>query len=157
MKRAPFLASICCLFLLACHEDPQALKPLDLHAYGIPMVILAPDSAAVLEKDYKFMRDITIRMPPEFDLQLFELTTTTADAAGEKFHQMASVKADPYFKEVVQEDDYGFIFSKRLDSLNVDYDFRRIQLFGEKEIIFQTGLAGSFNLEQVRRMYKAVR
>jgi hypothetical protein len=121
------------------------------------MIILAPDSTLVLEKDYKFMRDITIRKAPEFDIQVFELISTTADAAGEKFHQLESVRQDPFFKEIIKEDDYGFIFSKHLDSLTVDYDFRLIKLFGEKELIFQTGLAGSFTLEQVERMYKAIK
>jgi len=121
------------------------------------MIILAPDSTTVLEKDYKFMRDITIRKAPDFDIQVFELISTTADAAGEKFHQLESVRQDPFFKEIVKEDDYGFIFSKNLDSLTVDYDFRLIKLFGEKELIFQTGLAGSFNLKQVKRMYKAIK
>ena len=149
-----------CLLLLclpACDQDSGALKPLDLNPYGIPMIILAPDSTTVLEKDYKFMRDITIRKAPDFDIQVFELISTTADAAGEKFHQLESVRQDPFFKEIVKEDDYGFIFSKNLDSLTVDYDFRLIKLFGEKELIFQTGLAGSFNLKQVKRMYKAIK
>jgi hypothetical protein len=156
MKWALTPAFLLLLLLSACHQDTVSLRPLDLNQYGIPMIILAPDSAVVLEKDYKFMRDITIRKAPEYDLQVFELTSTTADAAGEKFHQLASVRQDPFFKEIVREDDYGFIFSKHLDSLTVDYDFRLIKLFGEKELIFQTGLAGSYSLEQVKRMYKAI-
>jgi hypothetical protein len=121
------------------------------------MTIQAPDSTVVLEKDYKFMRDITLRKAPDFDIQLFELTAASEDAAGEKFHQLESVRQDPYFRQVVQEDEYGFIFSKYLDSLTIDYDFRVVKMIGEKELIFQTGLAGSFNLEQVKRMYDAVK
>jgi hypothetical protein len=157
MKWAIIPAFLILLGLPGCHKDPVSLRPLDLHQYNIPMIILAPDSAVVLEKDYKFMRDITIRKAPDFDIQLFELTSTAGDAAGEKFQQLASVQKDPYFKEVVRVDDYGFIFSKHLDSLTVDYDFRLIKLFGEKELIFQTGLSGSYTLDQVERMYKAVK
>jgi len=157
MKWALTPAFLLILCLAACNQDPTSLRPLDLNPYGIPMIIQAPDSTLVLEKDYKFMRDITIRKAPNFDIQVFELISTTADAAGEKFHQLESVKQDPFFKEIIKEDDYGFIFSKHLDSLTVDYDFRLIKLFGEKELIFQTGLAGSFNLEQVKRMYKAIK
>jgi hypothetical protein len=38
---------------------------------------------------------------------------------------------------VIQEDEYGFIFSKYLDSLTVDYDFRVVKLLGDKELIFK--------------------
>ena len=145
------------MILAACSPDYGELRPLDLHPYNIPMVILAPDSAEILEKDYKFMRDITIRKGPDFDLQFFELESSTGDAAGEKLHQITSVKEDPFFVALIKEEDYGFIYSKRLDSTRIDYDFRYIRLFGEKEIIVQTGLAGSYNLEQVKRMYRAVK
>ncbi|HJW31644.1 MAG TPA: hypothetical protein VJ508_20625 [Saprospiraceae bacterium] len=121
------------------------------------MVIQAPDSAQVLEKDYKFMRDLTIRKGRDFDLQIFELNASSQDAAGEKLHQLTSVREDPFFKEVVREDEHGFIYSKRLDSTTVDYDFRYIKLLGEKELIFQTGLTGTFNLDEVTSMYNAVR
>ena len=144
-------------FVWACQPEPAPLKPLDLHPYHIPMVILAPDSAEVMEKNYKFMRDITIKKGADYDIQVFELESGAVDAAGEKLHQLESVKEDPFFVEVIREQDYGFIFSKRLDSVNVDYDFRYVQLLEGKEIIFQTGLGGSYNLEQVKRMYRAVR
>lgn len=146
-----------CLFA-ACTEQPAPLKPLDLSGYGIPIFIMAPEGANVLEKNYPFMRDITVRADSTFDLQLFELTSETLDAAGEKLNQLSMVKEDPFFKELVREDDAGFIFTKYLDSLHhVDYDFRYVKVLADKEIIFQTGLTGSFNLEEVKRMYKAVR
>lgn len=157
MKWVTLPLLIVLMVLSACHSDTIILKPLDLHPYGIPMTIQAPDSTVVTEKKYNFMRDITLRKPPEFDIQLFELMASSDDAAGEKFHQLESVRQDPYFRQVIQEDEFGFIFSKYLDSLTVDYDFRVVKLIDDKELIFQTGLAGSFNLEQVKRMYDAVK
>ncbi len=145
------------LALLACRRDPVPMSVLDLQPYGIPMIIKAPDSTEVVTKDYTFMRDITIRKLPGFDIQVFELNAPSDDAAGEKLHQLTSVKEDPFFREVIQEDEYGFIYSKNLDSAKVDYDFRLVKLFGDKELIFQTGLAGSFTLEQVEWMYDAVK
>jgi hypothetical protein len=61
MKWVPLPAILILVGLLACHADSVSLKPLDLHPYGIPMTIQAPDSTVVTEKDYKFMRDITLR------------------------------------------------------------------------------------------------
>jgi len=143
--------------LLSCRRDPVPMSTLDLQPYGIPMIIRAPDSTEVVQKDYNFMRDITIRKLPGFDIQVFELNAPSDDAAGEKLHQLTSVREDPFFRELIHEDEYGFIYSKALDSATLDYDFRLVKLFGDKELIFQTGLAGSFTLEQVEWMYDCVK
>ncbi|HEX5113111.1 MAG TPA: hypothetical protein VFV79_09705 [Saprospiraceae bacterium] len=152
------LPSLFILFvLISCHRDPVPMSALDLQQYGIPMIIRAPDSAEVILKDYTFMRDITIRKLPGFDIQVFELTAPSGDAAGEKLHQLSSVREDPFFRALLHEDEYGFIYSKALDSVTLDYDFRLVKLLGDKELIFQTGLAGSFTLEQVEWMYNSVK
>jgi hypothetical protein len=158
MKRALISLSLIALAIIACRTDPAlpTIKPLDLNAYGIPMVIQAPDSTVVVVKNYQFMRDITIRKGVDFDIQLFEFASSKADAAGEKLHQLASVREDPFFRDIIREDDHGFIYSKQLDSLTIDYDFRKVKFFGERELVFQTGIAGSFTLDQVTRMYKSI-
>lgn len=145
------------VFFFGCRSETPSLKPLDLHPYQIPLTILAPDSAVVQVKDYHIMRDITIMKGEAFNLQLFELISSSQDAAGEKLRQLATVREAPFFKEVIREDDTGFIYSIQPDSTAIEYDFRRIKLIGEKEIIFQTGLAGNFSLEEVTKMYEAVK
>ena len=103
------------------------------------------------------MKDYTIRKGNDFYIQIFEFSAPRLDAAGEKLRQLATVKEDPFFKEIIREYDQGFIFSKQSDSTNLDYDFRYIRLLDDKELIFQTGLVGSFTLKEVERMYKAVK
>ncbi len=151
------LASAFACVFLSCTSDPHSLRPLDLTPYNIPMTILAPDSAIVQVKDYKIMRDITISKGEDFSLQLFEVMSSTGDAAGEKLRQLETVKAAPFFREVLKEEDNGFIYSTQPDSSTVEYDFRRVKLLGEKEIIFQTGLVGDFTLDQVTTMFNAVK
>ena len=102
------------------------------------------------------MRDITIRKGDNFFIQIFEFEASNLDAAGEKLKQLTSVKEDPFFKELITEEDQGFIFSRLQDSTKLNYDFRYVKILGLKELIFQTGLVGSFSLEDVRRMYKSV-
>jgi hypothetical protein len=156
MKFHLFLILIPGIFV-SCQQDPVVMKPLDLHDSGIPITIMAPDSADVQVRDYSFMRDITIRSGADFFIQIFEYQAPRLDAAGEKLSQLSAVRAEPTFQEVVREDDQGFIFSRQLDSLQLDYDFRYIRILGDKELIFQTGLVGTFSLEAVQRMYKAVK
>ncbi|MGB3079932.1 MAG: hypothetical protein WBB31_12685 [Saprospiraceae bacterium] len=129
---------------------------MDLDLYGIPMIIMAPDSAEVIKKDYSIMRDITIRKGNNYYVQIFESSATNA-AAEVKKNQLESVKQDKYFKELIQEDENGFIFQKQLDSAIIDYDFRYIKILNDREIIFQTGMIGTFSLEDVKLMYEGVK
>lgn len=157
MKSAPGLMLVFFVLLAACHKEDIAMKELDLSSHGVPITIMAPDSAQIQEKDYNFMRDITVKSGDRFFLQIFEFGAPKQDAAGEKLRQLAAVREDPFFLEVIKEEDQGFIFSKKADSTHVDYDFRFVRILGDKELIFQSGLVGTFSLEDVQRMYKAVK
>ena len=157
MKMSPFIYLLILSSLAACRSDEIKMKKLDLQPHGIPLTIMAPDSADIQEKDYPFMRDITIRKDERFFVQIFEFDAPNLDAAGEKLRQLAAVKEDPYFMEIVKEEDQGFIYSRTLDSTALNYDFRYIKILGPKELIFQTGLVGTFSLDDVKRMYKSVK
>lgn len=156
MKTPSLLFLLFFAILTSCRQDDIKMKRLDLQSHGIPLTIMAPDSAEIQEKQYPFMRDITIRKDDRFFIQIFEFDAPKLDAAGEKLRQLTSVREDPYFKEMIKEDDQGFIYSRTLDSTALNYDFRYIKILGPKELIFQTGLVGTFTLEDVKRMYKSV-
>ena len=157
MKRALIFLCLLAILPMACHKDDMLMKELDLRPHGLQITIMAPDSAVIQEKDYNFMRDITIRKGDRFFLQIFEFAAPRQDAAGEKLRQLTAAREDPYFREVVMEEDQGFIFSKQADSTTVDYDFRYVKILGEKELIFQAGLVGTFSLPDIQRMYTAVK
>ena len=157
MKYPILLLLLALTNLPACRNDKVKFEKLDLQPHGIPITIMAPDSAVIQEKDYTFMRDITIRKDETYSIQIFEFDAAILDAAGEKLRQLTSVQADPFFRELIKEDDQGFIYSRMLDSTRLNYDFRHVKILGAKELIFQTGLVGAFTLEDVERMYKAVK
>ena len=157
MKFSPPGITIFLFILLSCRQDEVSLKELDLNNHGLPITILAPEDPEVREKDYGIMRDITVKKGDNYYLQIFEFKANTQDAAGEKLRQLAAVQDTPFFLDVIKEDDHGFIYSTQLDSIGVDYDFRYVRILKDKELIFQTGLVGTFSLEDVKRMYNAVR
>jgi hypothetical protein len=136
-------------------HDPYDLDDLELNAYGIPITIQAPDSAMVQVKPYENVRDITIRKG-WYDLQVFEFSPSMNDPEAEKRNQLRTVRDSPGFKQVLLEEAQGFIFSSQPDSSLMRYDFRYIQLVGDKELIFQAGMSGTSSLDDVRRMYNAV-
>ena len=160
MNSPLYLLSLGLTLLLSCRGEGIKLQKLDLQPHDLPTTIMAPDSAVVQKKDYSFMKDYTIKKGDHFFIQIFEFAAPKLDAAGEKLQQLAAVKEDPFFKEILKEEDQGFIFSRQADSTDsthLAYDFRYIRILGDKELIFQTGLVGSFSLEDVKVMYKAVK
>lgn len=144
-------------FMIACREEEKGMKPLDLTPYGLPMSILAPDSTEVSIKEYPFMRNINIRKDEHFHIELFELESNHNDPVSEKQRQMTAMKKSPKFLEILKEYDNGFVYSKKLDSTSIDYDFRLVEYLGDKQLIFQSGVMTSFSLEDIEQMVKAIK
>lgn len=142
---------------LACRQAPEGFSPRHLGEFGLDLTLLMPDSARVTVKDYGPMRDLTIQQDTSFSLQIFEFQTPTGDTAGEKLRQLNMARQDPFFRDVVREEDHGFIYAKQLDSTTIDYDFRYVRMLGQRELIFQTSLAGTFSLKAVERMFAAAK
>lgn len=150
---------LCGLFWLAScqQENQQDWKPLDLLQWGIPVTVLAPDSAKVKTMDMGgLLKDVTIKGDDNYYIQIYASDASTTDISRIKANQLAEVKANRYFSKIVNEEEAGFIFENVVDSANVYYGFRHIRVQGDKEYIFQTGLIGSFSLEEVEKMYGAV-
>lgn len=146
------------LFLgIACQNNPvNGWKELSLLKYGIPITVMAPDSAKINTMDFGLQRDITIQKDDNYSIQIYASDASTTDVNKVKEQQLAMLKENPYFARVVQDDDTGFIYENKIDSTNLNYGFRLIKIKGDKEYIFQTGLIGAFTEDQVRSMYEAV-
>jgi len=141
--------------LLACSSKP-APKSLSLLQYGIPLSINAPENVEVKVEDLGIWKDVTIKNEEGFNVQLIVSESTTFDKSKVMIEQLNTVKASQFFSKIVEEYDDGFIFEKKIDENNINYDFRHIKLNGDREYVFQTGLLGTFSEEAVREMYKAV-
>jgi len=151
------LLSIC---LLSCKGDgntTSGLQDLDLMKYGMPIKIKAPADPVVEASDMGIMKDVTIKSGDQFYLQISSGVATTTDAAVVKSQQMLNVKGAPFFDEVLEQDDNGFIYRKKITEDRINHDFRFVKIQGDQEYIFQTGLMGQFSLEDVQAMYAAVK
>lgn len=150
------LSFLCLLVCLSCGQDKSDLKPLNLLKYGLPVTIQAPDSAKVKTSDMGIIKDVVVTDGEQYSVQIFSSTAITIDVKQLKKEQLADVKRNPYFSKLIREEDAGFIYENNVDSTLINYGFRHIKVMGDKEIVFQTGLIGSFSLEDVERMYAAV-
>ena len=154
-KISAFLLTLC--LLTSCATDTkEAFIPLDLMQHGIPLTIMAPDSADITSDDLAMMKDVTVKKGEDYYVQILGGATMASDPKVVKASQLVDVKEGPFFSKVLQDDENGFIYETKMDSTYTNYGFRYVRLQGDKEYIFQTGLIGTFTLDDVKRMYTAV-
>lgn len=156
--RQLFATLIIALLFAGCQTEPKSnWTELDLLSYGLPITVLAPDSTTVDASDLGVMKDVTLEgvSDPNYFVQIYASGAGNTELSQIKSEQVSDVRNNPYFSQILEEDDRGFIFETAIDSVNY-YSFRYVYLQGDMEYIFTTGLARTFNLEQVEAMYKAV-
>ena len=159
MKKRLVVIAILGTLLMGCQNDNKNnWQPLDLLEYGLPITVQAPDSTTVNASDLGIMQDVTLEgvSDPDYYIQIYASKANNTDIAQIKADQVSDVRSNPYFSRIVEEDEEGFIYETAIDSTNY-YSFRYIYLQGDTEFIFTTGLAKTFNQEQVRQMYEGVR
>jgi hypothetical protein len=147
------------VLLWSCQTDGGSnLVETDLMEHGVPVTIMAPDSAVVKARNMgTLMKDVTVKGEGNYDLQIMASSATTSDLARVKAEQLATVKTNRYFSRIVSEEEKGFLYEMALDSNNLNYNFRYIHLQGDQEIIFSAGMASTLSQEEAGRIYEAVK
>lgn len=141
---------------MSCKSETSNMNAIDLLEYGVPLKVNAPEGSTVVVDDLGVWKDITIKDTSDFNLQIIASQSTTFDKSKIVADQLKSVKESVYFSKIIEEYENGFIFEKKIDENNINYDFRYVKLNGDKEYIFQRGLLGTFSEQAVRNMYQAV-
>lgn len=152
-----FVAMFLCIGLMSCGPKKPDLKTLDLLQYGVPITVLAPDSAQVVVDDLGFWKDITIMQGDDYNIQIIASDATSLDIKKIVSEKLQEVKDEAYFSKIIVENEDGFIYEKQIDENTIDYDFRYIKVQGNTEYIFQTGLMGMYTEQEVRNMYDSVK
>jgi len=142
------------LTIYACGSNASKPK-LDLMSYGLPITIGAPAESVVVVDDLGVWKDVTVKSDDDYFVQILSSKASTIDINKIKSISLSEVKDGRFFSKIIQEDDAGFIFEKKIDE-NINYDFRYFKIQGDREYSFQTGLIGTFTEEQVRTMYSSV-
>ncbi|MFZ4425529.1 MAG: hypothetical protein ACOYOO_00090 [Saprospiraceae bacterium] len=160
MNRLPlFLCALTFLIAACTRHTPQTetWQPLDLLANGIPITILAPDSATVNVTRVGMVEDVTIGKPSErFGLQIYIQPVFTNDLPALKSNQVEEVKSTAEFQKILEEDENGFVFSLRSGASEY-YSFRYVHLQADKEYIFTTAFNEQFTLAEAKRILDAVK
>ena len=144
------------LFTFSACEKNQNLVDYDLLQHGVPIKIKTPEDPNVKVVDMNIAKDITVEKGENFKIQIMESNAST-NKVDEVLERLKSeISESTFFSKFVQEDEAGFIYEKEISEENKNYDFRFVKIQGDQEYIFQAGLMGNFNLEDVKAMYQAV-
>lgn len=154
MKKIAILSLLVAGFALACKRGTP-LTELDLIKYGIPVKIQAPKEAKVVNNDLEgLMQDVTIQKE-DFDIQIIGMDAIYPDAKTAKEAKLSEVKADPAFSKLIKDEENGFIYEIKLDTLA--YNFYNVRIAGDKMYEIQAGFTAKPTLEQATMMYDAVK
>ncbi|MCB0704517.1 MAG: hypothetical protein KDC34_04380 [Saprospiraceae bacterium] len=157
MKLIKILFLFSLTFILACGSDtPDGWNEMSLLQYGLPITLIAPDSADVKTMDLGLMKDVSVKKGDDFYVQITMSEATSIDVSALVADQLDAEKGRRNFLRIVQEDPAGFIVERSIDSTRNTFDFRYVSVKGEHQFLFQTGLSGFYSLEEVERMYKSV-
>ena len=157
MRQIALLALVGALTVLGCKNAPLSdLEDISLLQYGVPFSIKAPSDASVQKASLGIYEDITIKAGEDYQVQLLVSDATTVDPTVIKTDLLEDIKRNPFFAELIEETDNGFVYKKQIDSSSTNYSFRHIRIQGDKEYIFQPTLVGQFSLEEIKAMYQAV-
>lgn len=145
------------LTIIGCkNEAASNYEDLSLLKYGVPFSIKAPADAKVQKASLGIYEDITIKAGDQYQVQLLVSDATTLDETVIKADLLEDIKRNPFFAELIEETDSGFVYKKEIDSTSINYSFRHVRIQGDKEYIFQPTLVGQFTLDDVKSMYTAV-
>jgi len=155
MKKIILLLIIAVQFV-SCEQDPlKDFVDLDLMKNGVPLKIKAPEGSTVKVNDLGLMKDISIDGGNNFALQIMASTVTEYDLKKLVDSELSTVEASTYFSKIMSQDENGFIFEKDIDG-KLNYDFRFVKIQGDNEFICQRSLSGTYNIEEIDLMYKAL-
>lgn len=142
--------------LVACKNEKTNSNALDLMEHGLPIKINAPADSEIKLTDFGFAKDLTVTKGEEYSIQILASKAMSNDIKVIKQEKLEEVRASLYFSKIIEEFDNGFIFEKKISETKLKYDFRSIKLQGDQEFIFQSGLTGSFDQNQIKEMYNSV-
>ena len=146
--------------ILAGCESSSKKQPsgISLMKYGIPISLNVPDDAVVSQgSSGRLSTDVNIKSGADFHLHVFMTSAINSDLQAIKKRYKDDVVSNPYFIKMLEEFDDGFIFEiNSVSGFEKKYDFRRIILQGDKEILFQSGVTGEFDEKAVKKMYHSL-
>ncbi|MBK6782812.1 MAG: hypothetical protein IPG79_02955 [Saprospiraceae bacterium] len=147
---------VCVLVFSGCESfGSKKDGKVSLHKYGIPVFIKVPDNVTFSKASSGKVQSLTITDSSDFNLQVLMSPTGYSQLKNLKLYHRDLVTNNPYFIKIVEDYDEGFIFELLINDVRV-YDFRKVVLLGDKEIVFQAGPTCQCTEKNVMNMYSSL-
>jgi len=156
MRAYILLAILVVMTTLGCKNPTANLQPLDLLEHGLPLKILTPIGVETTVNDLGILKDVTIKNDDGYSIQIFESEAKQLNASSVAAGLKAEIEASEFFSKMIEEDETGFIYEKKIDESYINYDFRHVKIYGDKQYVIRTGLSKQYTLDQVEMMYQSV-
>jgi len=158
LKFITILSLFVFFFITSCSSDKkEKVTSLDLMSYGVPIKVKAPEGTVVKVKDMSIYKDITLKKGKDYFVQILSSSASTTDISKIKEERLSEVKLNPFFSNVILDEENGFVFEKKINDSTFNYDFRYVKVQGDNQFTFQTGLFGLFTKDQTLKMYESVK
>ena len=138
-------------------EGESKYEDYDLMKHGLPIKIKAPAEPEVKVTDMGIAKDVTVKKGEAYNIQIISSAAMNYNVGELIENHKGEVQSAAYFSEIIQEDENGFLFERKIDENNISYDFRVVKIIGDNEYNFQRGMQGKFSKEDVMDMYDSVR
>ena len=146
-----------CLVIISCNSEGKEYPPLDLLSHGLPIKIKAPEDVEIKFQDLGILKEMTVENAEDYALLISASETSSLDISKVLGEQKEIIEASPYFSQIIEEEEAGFIFEKKIDDDYINYDFRYVRLRGENKYIFRAGLSRQYTLDEVKAIYRSVK
>lgn len=159
MKQFLILLLLASVFHTCGGPQPKPWEAMSLKGYGIPATILAPaDSTEVENFELSGVKDVAITSTGNtpYAVQIYAGKARGDKLVEQTFRQIREVHSNPDFNKIVEQHTDGFIYEVKSQSEN-RYSFRYVHLVRDTEVVFTTALNQRFSLEEVKKMYEAVK
>ena len=150
---------------VACESGPTEpestfTKTVQLIEYGIPVSIQAPEDAQVTNQSDNFMQDVLLK-GTHYYVQIYGTPATTTNCNNLAQEALTDLKTtDPTFKQVVRQDDCGFIYAIQTENdTTTYYNFDYYAIKGNKAYRFTStsGPLVDLNQSDLEAIYEAVK
>lgn len=144
------------LAVMSC-DNGTKLSPRDLMSDGLPIKIMAPDSVQVTFDDMGIIKEMNVKGDGNYNVQITAVSTDVANLAKAIDQEKESAEGSAFFSKMIEENEDGFIYEKKIDEEYTNYDFRLVKIRGDQKYVYKTGLGEQYSLDDVKMMYNAVK
>lgn len=141
-------------------NGPKQGKPAggtDLMKYGIPVTVMVPENSEITKGQTGRTSDVYIKNNSGYNMHILMADARSGSVSTLVTERKKDIVSSPDFIKIIEEYPDGFYYEKYGSDGSTGYDFFLVQIVGEKEVLFQGGLAVSFSEDVVKQMIKSIR